>query len=229
MLDTNMKDRIALILLGMVICLAGMNALKAQENQDEGLGLATPLEEPIFGAPVEGQDRVFVNTNVGSPDDSKTTTKSQEKVVIPSNLFSIQEVNGKTDARKIEQQISVAVKTLRNIEDPAAKEKVAAELSQRMKKYFTLYFEEDMQQREEKFAPLEARVKKMRAYLEKRQAAKEKIIDLQIQVILNQADGLGLITTPDEFEPVRQSSTFEPFGFGTPPTPIPVGTEKDPF
>ena len=48
-----------------------------------------------------------------------------------------------------------------------------------------------MDRREEELARVEERVKKLRALLTKRASKKQEIIDLQIKVLENEADGLG--------------------------------------
>jgi len=61
------------------------------------------------------------------------------------------------------------------------------ELSTQLNRLFTT----DMKIREKSIVDLEARVQKLRAQLEKRQTAKEKIIKLQLQVLSNEAEGFG--------------------------------------
>src|SRR5262249_10912589 len=52
-------------------------------------------------------------------------------------------------------------------------------------------FDEDMAQRKKDLGQLEERVTKLREQLEGRKAKKPEIVDLQIKVLLNEADGLG--------------------------------------
>jgi hypothetical protein len=52
-------------------------------------------------------------------------------------------------------------------------------------------FEKGMKAREKELADVEARVQKLRTQLERRRAKKEEIIDLQVKVAINEAEGLG--------------------------------------
>lgn len=52
-------------------------------------------------------------------------------------------------------------------------------------------FDEDMAKRKKDLAQLEERLTKLREQLDRRKAKKQDIVDLQIKVLLNEADGLG--------------------------------------
>lgn len=64
------------------------------------------------------------------------------------------------------------------------------------------YFEEDMKTREAEIAKIEKRVNKLRAQLDKRRAAKTQIVQLQLKVLVNEANGLGFYS-----KPTKRSST----------------------
>lgn len=76
-------------------------------------------------------------------------------------------------------------------------------------------FEEGMKVRENELADVEARVQKLRSQLERRRAKKEEIIDLQVKVAINEAEGLGFTSqapnriwidpTPVAFEAPRSA------------------------
>src|SRR5262249_27895343 len=55
-------------------------------------------------------------------------------------------------------------------------------------------FDEDMKQREKELADLEKRLSKLREQLERRRTKKQDIVDLQLKVVLNEADGLGFFS-----------------------------------
>lgn len=65
------------------------------------------------------------------------------------------------------------------------------EARERLDSLLNEYFEEDMKRRENELAEVEERVKKLHAQLERRREKKSDIIELQIKVLLNEADGLG--------------------------------------
>jgi hypothetical protein len=53
------------------------------------------------------------------------------------------------------------------------------------------FFESDMERREKELAEVEERVTKLRSTLQRRREKKRDILDLQMEVLLNEADGLG--------------------------------------
>jgi hypothetical protein len=66
-----------------------------------------------------------------------------------------------------------------------------SEAKEKLAKLLDEYFESDMERRERELSEVEERVNKLRSTLERRRQKKEDIIDLQIEVLLNEADGLG--------------------------------------
>lgn len=71
--------------------------------------------------------------------------------------------------------------------DDAAKGKASAELKANLEKQYDLFVEGQSKQVEE----LEARLAKLKEQLDKRRAAKERVVELKLQLVLSQADGLG--------------------------------------
>jgi hypothetical protein len=68
------------------------------------------------------------------------------------------------------------------------------EAQEKLSELLDEYFEADMNRREEELAAVEKRVKQLRALLERRREKKEDIINLQIDVLRNEADGLGFFS-----------------------------------
>jgi hypothetical protein len=86
-----------------------------------------------------------------------------------------------------ESQIHQAADSLRTAtgdEQKAAAKKQLGEL-------LNQYFDQDLRRRQEELARIEERVKNLRSQLTKRQEKKQELIDLQIKVVENEADGLG--------------------------------------
>lgn len=52
-------------------------------------------------------------------------------------------------------------------------------------------FEDDMKVREQELASIEERLNKLQAQLDRRRAKKQEIVDLQVKVVINDAEGLG--------------------------------------
>ena len=57
-------------------------------------------------------------------------------------------------------------------------------------------FDKDMTSRETDLSQLEERLTKLRNQLKRRKEAKSEIIQLQIKLMVNEADGLGFSGTP---------------------------------
>ena len=86
--------------------------------------------------------------------------------------------------------IREAAAALSAAEDDDAREEAQGKLSELLDEYF----EEDMNRREEELAAVEKRVKQLRELLERRREKKDDIINLQIDVLRNEADGLGFFS-----------------------------------
>jgi hypothetical protein len=86
--------------------------------------------------------------------------------------------------------IREAAAALSEAEDDEAKD----EAQGRLAKLLDEYFEEDMKRRENELADVEKRVRQLRELLERRREKKEDIIELQVEVLRNEADGLGFFS-----------------------------------
>jgi hypothetical protein len=94
--------------------------------------------------------------------------------------------------RPADAAIRKAAEELSDAKDDDAKAKATAELRGLLDKYF----EEDMIQRQKELEGIEARLQKLHAQLERRRAKKDDIIDLQVKMSVNEADGLGFYSQP---------------------------------
>ena len=89
------------------------------------------------------------------------------------------------------QAIAVASKQLRDAPDDEQRELARKKLAE----YLDKYFDDDMQGRKAEIEKVEQRVEKLRSLLEKRASKKQEIIDLQLKVVENDADGLGFFSS----------------------------------
>jgi hypothetical protein len=71
--------------------------------------------------------------------------------------------------------------------DDEAKNKASADLKANLEKQYDLFVEGQAKQIEE----LEKRLAKLREQLDKRRGAKERVVELKLQMVLSQAEGLG--------------------------------------
>jgi len=97
------------------------------------------------------------------------------------------------NARRLQEQIRRATESLRNAEADEQKANATVYLTDLLKEYF----DDDLSRREKEVAQIEERVKNLRAQLDRRRQKKQEIIDLQIKVAVNEADGLGFFGRPN--------------------------------
>lgn len=90
---------------------------------------------------------------------------------------------------------------------------------------FTQYFDADMKLREAGLQKVESQVQKLRSQFDKRVSKKQEIIELQVKLLENEADGLGVFGLP-RIEAPTEASLIPPgwsersqHGPGTPQVP----------
>jgi murein L,D-transpeptidase YcbB/YkuD len=91
-------------------------------------------------------------------------------------------------------QIQEAADHYCNATNETGKEKAL----QRLRGLASKYFEEDMEVRKNELAEIEARLAKLRSQLDRRSTRKNEIVDLQVKVAINEAEGLGFASVPRE-------------------------------
>ena len=99
------------------------------------------------------------------------------------------------------QQYESSLKVLKSDEGDAAKETARNTIRQLLVTRFT----RDLESREKDLVELETRVTKLREKLNKRTAARDQIIDLQMTTLQNEIDGLGF----DGFQNVWNNAQIE--------------------
>jgi len=103
----------------------------------------------------------------------------------------------RSQANNTDAEYRKAMKKLRAASSEEEKNGAKTELST----LFDRYFDADMKRREKNIVDLESRVQKLRAQFDKRQAAKDKILQLQLQVLSNEAEGLGFFSPSGRVSP----------------------------
>jgi succinate dehydrogenase/fumarate reductase flavoprotein subunit len=101
-------------------------------------------------------------------------------------------------------EIGQLLNQLRDAEGDANRSQITKQLEESVANYF----DEDMKARESELSKLEERVSKLRSQLDRRRRAKQEIIQLQIKVLVNEADGLGF-SGRLFFEPSTGGSAME--------------------
>jgi hypothetical protein len=106
-------------------------------------------------------------------------------------------------------KIHEASRAVRDAKDDEAREKATKELASALDEYF----EEDMKARGKELDNIRARLANLERQLDRRREKKQEIIDLQMKVALNEADGLGFYS----------EARGTPFDFGMSPPPATWG------
>ncbi len=101
-------------------------------------------------------------------------------------------VGGSDFIRQPPSEITQLMTELRETNDAAKK----ADLTKQLDAAIVAIFDKDMSTRETDLSQLEERLTKLRNQLKRRKEAKSEIIQLQIKLMVNEADGLGFSGTP---------------------------------
>lgn len=117
-----------------------------------------------------------------------------------------------------QSEIGELMNQLREADDDAKK----ADLTKQLQTAVAKHFDEDLTNRETELTKLEERLTKLRAQLDRRRKAKAEIIQLQIKVMVNEAEGLGFsgASVFDTGSPEWTTRGFGGAGYGQPPGAI---------
>lgn len=106
----------------------------------------------------------------------------------PSDLQPLQWLNpNELPDVKSRQAFAQAYRAYQSAGDDAARSKATAELKAGLEKQYDAYVEAQAKQ----ITQLEERLQKLKEQLEKRRSAKERMVELKLQMVLSQAEGLG--------------------------------------
>jgi hypothetical protein len=103
-----------------------------------------------------------------------------------------------------------------------ADESKKAELTKQLETAVAKQFERDMENRETELTKLDERLSKLRAQLDRRRKAKTDIIQLQVKVLVNEADGLGFGAQPLQPSGLPKASTRNGSIYTPSSTPAPA-------
>ncbi len=123
------------------------------------------------------------DSSFSSDSSSSSSDRDGSKIEVLRHL----RIDGKNFQYSSSNSLLKAAEAVRNAkgdEEEAAARKKLAEAVEKC-------FDEDLAQRKKDLAQLEERLAKLHVQLERRKAKKQDIVDLQIKVLLNEADGLG--------------------------------------
>ena len=96
------------------------------------------------------------------------------------------------DARvKAEQHLRTVMSKLRNAKESENRQASIKELKPALEAYFAA----DLKVREQEIAGIQSRVENLDKQIERRRNARDEIVSLQLEVLTNEADGLGFFST----------------------------------
>lgn len=124
----------------------------------------------------------------------------------PDQAAEVQQI-AQEDA-KFESEVRAAVSAYHGVEDQAERDRLRAQVSDLLAKQFNLR----QKRRTVELESLEARVKKLREALSKRESASQTIIERRLAELLHDDDGLGWGDPGPAFGGARTG--VDPFGFG---------------
>lgn len=170
--------------------------LQAIINDAEGLGLFGEHGRTV-GVPLSVRQarREYVlpgGQRVQTPQNVPITYN--DRVFDPDSLPSVEPPLKEEDTlRPLSIRLLRAYQVLRGAESAQEKSAARSELRTALSEYF----EADMQQRQQSFAEVKQGLEEMESKLSKRADAKEEIVNLQVKLISNGAEGLGFFASPD--------------------------------
>lgn len=127
-------------------------------------------------------------------------------------------------------KIRQAAEELRDADDDAQ-----ADAEAKLRQMLSQYFDQDMERRAADLRDIEKRVGQLQRQLEKRGNHKPEIIDLQVKVLVNEAEGLGFFSNTESawtiFGPSRDHFRIEMPRFEVAPLAVPAvpPTPTDPY
>jgi hypothetical protein len=157
------------------------------------------------------------SAQVDSPYQAKTVESSTQNVDRDRNSdnpfgFRGRIISGPVHPHRapaLGPEFEKAVEALREAEDDQARSKAEENLRDLLSKYFG----EDMKRRDAELKEMAKRLKKLEEQLELRKEKMDEIVDLQMKVLVNQANGLGFFSneqTSNEHLPQNQFYFYSP-------------------
>lgn len=147
-----------------------------------------------MSAQVEAQEN---KSNPFGAGDPNTAAKRVWAINVTKNAF--------TPASKLLRSAADAVQNAKGDEEKATARKKLNELVDKC-------FDDDMVQRQKELEQLEKRLSQLREQLDRRKNKKSEIVDLQLKVLLNEADGLGFFSSAERGGDSKVPMINSPYG-----------------
>jgi hypothetical protein len=158
------------LLVGAIVTIgARVTAVWAQQDESNPFAQPSPERQPLI------REYPLVGKTIELPDGGRM-------------LMGKIRVNAKDSIRQ-------AAEKLRDAKGNEARSEAEKELRDLLEQYF----DDDLQSRQAELGEMEDRLAKLEKQLDRRESKKDEIVDLQVKVLVNQAEGLGFFTdTPGD-------------------------------
>jgi len=126
------------------------------------------------------QSKTPVGVSAGYSSSTANDSSVEAITVIKPERFAVARYVGQSAIKRLVHELS-----------ETTDDKKKAELVKQLETAIAESFDEDLKDREGEISKLEERLTKLRTLLERRRKAKSDIVQLEVKVLTNEADGLG--------------------------------------
>ena len=221
MIKTNLEIAAILAIAGLV-ALLGDQRLCAQK-------IDAAFDQPADPNGFVGQ----INPGGGNPEEVKTLEQIREMGGLETPLRPmVTNPNGAEFTRSITPR-ELAMGRIRSLQQKLAlPSEDRSVLESQLKSALAEYFIADMRHRVHELDEIKAKVKETEAKLQKRLASQQEAVDLQLKIMLHEADGLGFFHKNDRkstsvFGAEQWSVRSQPAGLNGPAN-VPLGLPSTP-
>ena len=190
-----MKLRLSLMAVAIAVAI-----VVALSNAPSGVAQENDLGPP------SGEGRGYVGGEMGYGNEP---VRVKQKMIRGATSFEFGRHMHVGPSDEIRQAAEAVVEAR-----TAADDEVKAQATEKLTGLLEEYFEHDMQRREQELQEVETRLQKLRSQLQRRREMKDEIVDLQIKVVVNEAEGLGFFGAPGGYP-------GQPWEFGSSAVPRP--------
>lgn len=178
------KNRVAVASLGVLIAAGTLSV-----GYSQGDLVADPSSggQKVEGKREEHKKLLQKKIELQAADAAKAAGHAAR-----TQMFTIHDFPGVFQRGGSPVELSRAAEKVRDAKDEAAKTAATTELTKLIDKYF----DDDMQHRAEELDSIAVRLDRLKAQLDRRREKKQEIVDLQVKVAINDAEGLGFYSQP---------------------------------
>ncbi len=198
--------RSAVVLIGWTL-----QSSSAQERSNDPFTPSTALSD------VGPADTNVPRTRSVTPP-STGPARRERRVEVNGSVF----VDPVPSGWDLKSAIRQAAEELRDAEGDEAQAKAQTNLRDLLSKYFV----DDMKRRQAELEEMASRLRKLEEQLARRRDRMQEIVDLQIKVLINEADGLGFFSSgqPSDSQPTPNAYYFYSPRPNSPPQKVVVPT-----